>query len=137
VGLFGGLANLLVDVPALWNHDWSRGVPSYHDLLKLGIDISTLRSKDIHTTTVRVQNRRPFRTMLIPVLFLSTIFFICYFLTIIPKRPFILTKVIDFSMLFDIEPPPIKILKQSKKRLLSLHSLEATTKRIMAFINSK
>jgi hypothetical protein len=33
--------------------------------------------------------------MLIPVLFLSTIFFICYFLTIIPKRPFILTKVIE------------------------------------------
>ena len=32
VGLFGGLANLLVDVPALWNHDWSRGFPGYRDL---------------------------------------------------------------------------------------------------------
>jgi hypothetical protein len=113
------------------------GFPVTMTFFRLGIDISTLRAKDIHTTTVRVQNRRPFGTILIPVLFLSTIFFICYFLTIIPKWPFILTKVIDFSMLFDIEPPPIKILKQSKKRLLSLHSLEATTKKIMALINSK
>ncbi len=34
VGLFGGLANLLVDVPALWNYVWSRGVPSYGDLVE-------------------------------------------------------------------------------------------------------
>ena len=27
VGLSGSLANLLVDIPALWNYDWSRGVP--------------------------------------------------------------------------------------------------------------
>ena len=32
MGLCGGLANLLVDVPALWNVDWSHGVPSYRDL---------------------------------------------------------------------------------------------------------
>lgn len=32
VGLFGGLANLLVDIPALWNYDWSSGFPSYSDL---------------------------------------------------------------------------------------------------------
>lgn len=32
VGIAGGLANLLVDIPALWNVDWSRGVPSYPDL---------------------------------------------------------------------------------------------------------
>ena len=32
VGLFGGLANLLVDNPALWNVDWSHGIPSYRDL---------------------------------------------------------------------------------------------------------
>ena len=29
VGLSGGLANLLVDIPALWNYDWSNGLPSY------------------------------------------------------------------------------------------------------------
>ncbi len=34
VGLFGGLANLLVDVPALWNYDFRRGVPSYGDLAR-------------------------------------------------------------------------------------------------------
>lgn len=34
VGLFGGLANLLVDIPALWNHDWSRGIPSYIQLIQ-------------------------------------------------------------------------------------------------------
>ena len=34
VGLFGGLANLLVDIPALWNHDWSRGFPGYRNLLE-------------------------------------------------------------------------------------------------------
>jgi len=33
VGLSGGLANLLVDIPALWNYDWSNGLPSYNDLL--------------------------------------------------------------------------------------------------------
>ncbi len=32
VGFCGGLANLLVDVPALWNVDWSLGFPSYRDL---------------------------------------------------------------------------------------------------------
>ena len=32
VGLFGGLANLLVDVPALWNYYWSRGFPGHRDL---------------------------------------------------------------------------------------------------------
>jgi len=32
VGVAGGLANLLVDVPALWCYDWSRGFPSYRDL---------------------------------------------------------------------------------------------------------
>ena len=34
VGLFGGVANLLVDIPALWNIDWSHGFPSYRDLLR-------------------------------------------------------------------------------------------------------
>jgi len=28
VGLSGGLANLLIDIPALWNYDWSNGLPS-------------------------------------------------------------------------------------------------------------
>ena len=32
VGLSGGLANLLVDIPALWNYDWSHGIPIYRDL---------------------------------------------------------------------------------------------------------
>ncbi len=34
VGLSGGLANLLIDIPALWNYDWSNGIPSYRDLLR-------------------------------------------------------------------------------------------------------
>ena len=34
VGLFGGLANLLVDIPALWNYDWSQGIPGYQDLIR-------------------------------------------------------------------------------------------------------
>ena len=29
----GGLANLLIDVPSLWNYDWSNGPPSYQDLV--------------------------------------------------------------------------------------------------------
>ena len=33
VRLSGGLANLLVYIPALWNVDWSHGVPGYRDLL--------------------------------------------------------------------------------------------------------
>jgi len=33
VGFFGGLANLLVDIPALWNYDWNNGIPSYADLV--------------------------------------------------------------------------------------------------------
>ena len=32
VGLSCGLANLLVDIPALWNYDLSNGLPSYRDL---------------------------------------------------------------------------------------------------------
>ncbi len=34
VGLFGGLANLFVDIPALWNYDWSQGIPGYQDLVR-------------------------------------------------------------------------------------------------------
>jgi len=34
VGLFGGLANLLVDIPALWNYDWSQGIPGYQELIR-------------------------------------------------------------------------------------------------------
>ncbi len=34
VGFFGGLANLLVDIPALWNYDWSQGIPGYQELLR-------------------------------------------------------------------------------------------------------
>ena len=33
IGFFGGLANLLVDIPALWNYDWNNGIPSYKDLV--------------------------------------------------------------------------------------------------------
>ncbi len=33
VGLSGGLANLLIDIPALWNYDWSNWIPSYNDLV--------------------------------------------------------------------------------------------------------
>ena len=33
VGVFGGVANLLVDIPALWNHDWNNGTPNYTDLM--------------------------------------------------------------------------------------------------------
>jgi len=33
VGLFGDLTNLLVDISALWNYDWSNGLHSYRDFL--------------------------------------------------------------------------------------------------------
>ncbi len=33
VGLSGGLANLLVDIPALWLYDWSNGLLGYSDRL--------------------------------------------------------------------------------------------------------
>jgi len=33
VGLFGGVVNLLVDLPAFWNYDWTNGPPSYRDLV--------------------------------------------------------------------------------------------------------
>ena len=31
VGLSIGLANLLIDIPAPWNYNWSNGFPSYRD----------------------------------------------------------------------------------------------------------
>ena len=37
VGMSGGLANLLVDILALWNYDWSRGIPSYRDFYEAPI----------------------------------------------------------------------------------------------------
>ena len=74
-----------------------------------------------------------FRRMLIPVLFLSTVFLICYFLTVVSRRPFVLTKEIDFYMLRDIEAPPDETDKQSKMRsMLSL--LERKIRKIMALI---
>ena len=32
VGFFGGVSNLLVDAPAIWNYDWRRGIPNYNEL---------------------------------------------------------------------------------------------------------
>jgi len=43
VGLSGGLANLLVDIPALWNYDWNCSFPATVTFLKLHIGISTLQ----------------------------------------------------------------------------------------------
>ena len=34
VGFFSGLANLFIDIPALWNYNWDNGTPSYKDLVK-------------------------------------------------------------------------------------------------------
>lgn len=33
VGLVGGLANVLIDTPALWNYNWSNGFPTYRGLI--------------------------------------------------------------------------------------------------------
>ena len=33
IGFFGGVANLLIDIPALWNYNWNNGIPSYTDLV--------------------------------------------------------------------------------------------------------
>ena len=73
--------------------------------------------------------------MLIPVLFLSTVFLICYFLTVVPRRPFVLTKEIDLHMLRDIEAPPDETDKRSKMRSM-LSSLERKIRKIMALIKS-
>lgn len=32
-GLLGGVVNVLVDIPALWNYDWSLGFPTYEALV--------------------------------------------------------------------------------------------------------
>jgi hypothetical protein len=71
--------------------------------------------------------------MLISVLFLSTVFFICNFLSVVPRRPFVLTKEIDLYMLCDIEAPPDETDKQSKMRSM-LSSLVRTSRKIMALI---
>ena len=44
--------------------------------------------------------------MLVPILFVSGIFIVCFFLTVVPKRPFVLTKTIEFSSLYDLEAHP-------------------------------
>ena len=72
--------------------------------------------------------------MWIPVLFLSTVFFICYFVTVVPRRPFVLTKVIDFYILLDIEAPPDEGDKRPKIYRSMFSSLERTIKRIMVLI---
>ncbi len=33
IGFFGGVANLLVDIPALWHYNWNNGTPNYKDLM--------------------------------------------------------------------------------------------------------
>jgi len=33
IGFFGGMVNVLVDIPALWNYNWDNGIPSYKDLV--------------------------------------------------------------------------------------------------------
>jgi hypothetical protein len=72
--------------------------------------------------------------MLIPVLFLSTVFFICYFLTVVPRRPFVLTKVIDFNMLRDIEAPPEETDERSTIYRSMFSLLERTIAEIMVLI---
>jgi len=72
--------------------------------------------------------------MWISVLFLSTVFLVCYFLTVVPRRPFVLTKVIDFYMLRDIEAPHNEADKQSKIYRSMFSSLERIIKRIMVLI---
>jgi hypothetical protein len=72
--------------------------------------------------------------MLIPVLFLSAVFFICYFLTVVPRRPFVLTKVIDFYMLCDIEAPPDEADERSKVYGSMFSSLERAIARIVVLI---
>jgi hypothetical protein len=42
VGIFGGLVNLLIDIPAAWHYDWSTGPPSYQDLINT-------RHRHLHT----------------------------------------------------------------------------------------
>jgi len=32
-GLLGGVVNVLIDIPALWNYDWSLGFPTYEALV--------------------------------------------------------------------------------------------------------
>lgn len=72
--------------------------------------------------------------MWISVLFLSTVFLVCYFLTVVPRRPFVLTKVIDFYILLDIEAPPDEGDKRPKIYRSMFSSLERTIKRIMVLI---
>ena len=34
IGVFGGMANLLVDIPSIWNYQWVNGIPNYKDLME-------------------------------------------------------------------------------------------------------
>ena len=44
--------------------------------------------------------------MLVPILFISGVFIVCLFLTVVPKKPFVLAKTIEFSSLYDMEAHP-------------------------------